>query len=374
MSDDEHPTALRFLRNFGLRSFRPHQAAVVARVCGGGDALAVLATGAGKSLTYMLPALMLPGPVVVFSPLVALVQEQIAVARSAGLRAARFPCDDTRADILFASPEALARAGGAAALAALRPSLVVVDEVHCILEWSDFRPAFLLIGRFINGLVPRPPVLALTATATAAERGAVTDALSMDISDGGSFVGTMDRPNIFMRGECVASADVLPVCIRVLGARDGGRAIIYFSSRRGAETGAAACRAGGVSAASYHSELSGLQKSVVRDYWDTCADACICATSAWGMGLDTGSVRLVVSADVPRSVGEMAQALGRAGRDGSGANYLVLHSGGAADPFVDAVVSGASCRRRAMLSPFDAEPCGTLGTPCCDVCDVHSPS
>jgi superfamily II DNA helicase RecQ len=226
----------------------------------------------------MLPAFAAEGPIVVFCPLVALMQEQLAIAAAAGLTARRFPCaGGASADLLFAAPEVLGQPGAAAALAAVAPALIVVDEAHCVLDWSDFRPAFELLGPFLSALVPRPPLLALTATANAAERERILAALGRGRAM--QFVGACDRPNITMGVQWMDPGDAVAAAADLVKRQASGRALVYFATRAGADSGAQALRSSGIAAAPFHAEIGPDQKDEVYDFWRSTPSACVCATS-----------------------------------------------------------------------------------------------
>lgn len=323
---------------FGYDSFRPLQREIIGAVLGGQDVLAVLPTGGGKSLTYQIPALLMPGMTLVVSPLIALMRDQVAALVGAGVgavfinssldpeerRAAEERVRAGEITLLYAAPETLATDRMLALLDAMPPSLLVVDEAHCISEWGhDFRPEYRGLG-YLRQRYPKAIGMATTATATARVR---TDIIrNLGLRDPAVFLGGFDRPNLRISVE--RKQDVRRRLIGFALARQGQSGIVYCGSRRRTEELAEALRSAGVSAASYHAGLeSGLrsrvQEAFVRDDIDV-----VVATVAFGMGVDKPDVRWVVHVDLPKSIENYYQEIGRAGRDGLLSSCVLLYSPG----------------------------------------------
>jgi ATP-dependent DNA helicase RecQ len=338
VADDALATALH--ATFGFTAFRPGQRQVIEAVLGRRDCVAVMPTGAGKSLTYQLPARILGGTTLVVSPLIALMKDQVDAMRAAGLRATFLNSSlepEERAarvrgiragafELVYAAPEGLeASVGGA--LSGVRLSLIAVDEAHCISHWGhDFRPAY----RNLAGLKRRfgdVPVLALTATATpevirdiARQLGMVSPALHR---------GSFFRPNLRLhaykkggdRGDAVGE-----MLERITRARRGESGIIYCLSRKATEATAERLRDRGVNALAYHAGLDTATRDRAQERFRRDQVDVIVATIAFGMGIDKPDVRYVLHRDMPRSIEGYYQEIGRAGRDGEPADCVLFYS------------------------------------------------
>ncbi|MFF4906179.1 RecQ family ATP-dependent DNA helicase [Streptomyces sp. NPDC001260] len=323
---------------FGWSELRPGQSAAMEAVVQGRDALAVMPTGAGKSAVYQVAGLLLPGPTVVVSPLIALQRDQIAgllghrlapgavavnSAQAAGETAAAW--DAVRhgdAEFLFLSPEQLAKDEVVERLAAAGPSLFVVDEAQCVAAWGhDFRPDYLRLAQAIQR-VGRPTVLALTATAAPPVREEIVRRLDMD--DPAIVAAGFDRPNIALEvRRFQEDADKRRAVVeRAAGEPKPG--IVYTATRRDAEEYAADLADLGLSADAYHAGLASGERSRVHDAFLAGETDVVVATSAFGMGIDKEDVRFVLHASVPGSLDAYYQEIGRAGRDGRPA-VAVLH-------------------------------------------------
>lgn len=328
---------------FGYRDLRPGQREAITALLDGRDVLLVLPTGAGKSAVYQLPGLELPGPTLVVSPLIALQQDQVRSllelgdddARAAAVSSA-VPAAERRAaleaaaagelEFLFLSPEQLANEEVLDAVRAARPSLVAVDEAHCVSTWGhDFRPEYLRVGERLDTLDPRPPVLALTATASPPVREDVAERLHL--RDAAVIVRGFARPGIAL--EVVRTVEAAnkdrAVVERVRAEAEHGVGIVYVGTRRRTTEVADALAEAGLRTAAYHGGLRRAERDEAqRQFTDDEVDVVV-ATSAFGMGIDKPDVRFVVHADVPGSPDAYYQEVGRAGRDGEPAVAVLFY-------------------------------------------------
>lgn len=328
---------------FGWTELHPEQLAAMEHVMAGRDALAVLPTGAGKSAIYQVPALLLEGPTLVVSPLLALQRDQMegiddsrapeAVAVNSAQRAGdtRHAWDAVRegtAEYLFLSPEQLAKDDVLDELAELGVSFFVVDEAHCVSAWGhDFRPDYLRLGTAIERL-GHPPVLALTATAALPVRRDIVARLGL--RDPVEVVASFDRPNLRLAVERESDdrRKRSAVVVRVSGlmsdpATRGG--LVYVASRKDAEHYAGELAQLGHRAAAYHAGMKAADREEVHEkFLDDRLDVVV-ATSAFGMGIDKPDVRFVVHASAPESLDSYYQQIGRAGRDGEPAEISLFY-------------------------------------------------
>ena len=381
-------------QTFGFSAFRGVQGQVVDRVMAGRRTLAVMPTGAGKSLCYQLPAVVLPGTCVVISPLIALMHDQLRAATAIGIRAAALTsADDNRAetmarfragelDLLYAAPE---RASGEGFRNLLRQSPVVlfaIDEAHCVSEWGhDFRPDYRLLRPLLDEF-PDVPRLALTATADAHTRADIL--VQLGIPDDGLIVAGFDRPNIRYaisprQGTTQQIVDLL---------RDQpGSGIVYAQTRAGTEKLAASLAAKGRAVRAYHAGLDSAVRARNQADFVSSEDMVMVATVAFGMGIDKPDVRFVAHAGLPKSIEAYYQETGRAGRDGDPAE---AHLFWGAEDFararqrilevdearrsgerarlnaLGALVETAGCRRQILLAHFGETPPERCGN--CDNC------
>jgi len=383
---------------FGHPGFRPGQREIVDAVLRGRDCLGVMPTGAGKSLTYQIPARLLGGTTLVVSPLIALMKDQVDAMAKVGLRAAFLNStlgpeerrERIRAlrrgdiELLYAAPEGLeASVGGA--LEGVPLALIAVDEAHCISHWGhDFRPAY----RNLSGLGARfgAPVLALTATATSEVIKDIAGQLGM--RDPLLVRGSFFRPNLHLhavkKGEGPSAREAI---VRFVRARRGESGIVYALSRRSVEELAESLRKHGVRAAAYHAGLDPETRTRVQDAFQAGALDVVVATVAFGMGIDKPDIRFVVHRDLPRSAEAWYQEIGRAGRDGKPSTCVLFYSwvdvlswdrlAEDADPRVAAwqkrqarslfrLVEDGGCRHEALVGHFGEAipPCGVA----CDRC------
>ncbi len=327
--------ALREL--FGFDDFRPGQEAVVRAALAGVDTLAVMPTGAGKSLTYQLAAMLRPSPTLVLSPLIALMKDQVDklpprigatatfVNSSLGPAEAGERLESVRSGatrILYAAPERLRQESFVRTLRSIGVGLVVIDEVHCVSMWGhDFRPDYLFIRRALDEL-DGPAVLGMTATATPANASAIADALGRRLE----LVRTsVHRSNLRYDVERAENAEerLRALLHRLRGLTDGV-AIVYARSRRSCEEIARTLRGHGIRAEHYHAGLEAAERTRVQEAFVDGRTPVVVATTAFGMGIDKANVRLVALVNYPDSLESYVQMVGRAGRDGRPSDTVLL--------------------------------------------------
>ena len=393
--------ALDVLRSvFGYTAFRPPQGDIIEHMVGGGDALVLMPTGGGKSLCFQIPALVRPGCGVVISPLIALMQDQVAALQQLGVRAAflnsTLTLDDVRRiegelqrgelQLLYLAPERLKLERTLALLQRARISLFAIDEAHCVSQWGhDFRADYLELG-VLHQQFPAIPRIALTATADVRTRAEIIERLALH--DARQFIAGFDRPNI--RYRITLKDNPRTQLLRFLRANHAGDAgIVYCLSRSKTEETAQWLQGEGINALPYH---AGLDARVRADHQARFLreDAMVMvATIAFGMGIDKPDVRFVAHLDMPKTIESYYQETGRAGRDGAPATTLLLYGlqdviklremlaqSEGSDEYKRAeqhrlnamlgLCEITSCRRQALLRYFGEEltqPCGN-----CDTC------
>jgi ATP-dependent DNA helicase RecQ len=338
--------ARRVLRDrFGYPDFRPAQAQVVRSVLAGRDVLAVLPTGGGKSICFQVPALLLEGLTVVVTPLVALMDDQVAAARRRGITAAALHAglsDAQRAEVLgqirgrrlsllYASPERLGSLAGRLRAMGGTPALLAVDEAHCISEWGhDFRPSYRALRR-VRWLLGQPQTVALTGSATPSVRADIAESLGLGRRPGAAgravdiLVSSFDRPNLWFGVVRVRRPrDRLTRLRTLLDAAIGGVSLVYVPTRGLAERVAAQLRRYGWIAVAYHAGIPSHHRAALLGAFLAGRFQVVVATCAFGMGIDKPDVRLVVHWIVPATPESYYQEAGRAGRDGNPARCVAL--------------------------------------------------
>ncbi len=389
-------TPLNILRNtFGFQDFRGVQEQVIGRVMGGAHTLAVMPTGAGKSLCYQVPALARAGTALVVSPLIALMHDQIRAAEAFGLRAAALTSVDTNReqkverlrrgelDLLYVAPERATGESFRSLISRLPLALIAIDEAHCVSEWGhDFRPDYRLLLPLLDAF-PDVPRLALTATADARTRADIL--VQLGIPKDGLILAGFDRPNIRYH---VRPRDGLPAQLKALLAGQPGPGIVYATSRD--RTDRLAEQLGGPErpALPYHAGLDPPVRARNQAAFVRSEEMVMVATIAFGMGIDKPDVRFVAHAGIPKSIEAYYQETGRAGRDGEPAEAWLFWG---AEDFARArrrieteveesrraaererlnalatLVETAGCRRAVLLRHFGEDPPAACGN--CDNC------
>ena len=328
----------RALARLGFAAFRTGQREAVEALVAGRDVLAVMPTGAGKSAIYQAAGLLLPGPTLVVSPLIALQRDQVeSIEEEGAAEAAQLnsslgerrreavleELEEGGLEYLFLAPEQLANDETLAAVEAAKPSLLVVDEAHCISEWGhDFRPEYLRLGALADAL-GHPRILALTATASPPVRDEIVERLHM--RDAELVVRGFDRPNIWLGVEEFFEAHRRDEAIVDRVASEPKPGIVYTATRARAEELAARLQAAGVRAAAYHAGLAAHARRDAQDAFMRDDAEVVVATVAFGMGIDKPNVRFVFHAEIAESVDAYYQEIGRAGRDGGPARAILFY-------------------------------------------------
>lgn len=335
---DENAWLAHLKRNFGFASFRPLQREIIRATLEGHDVFALLPTGGGKSLCFQLPGLIRPGLTVVVSPLIALMKDQVDALQASGIAATFLNSSLGAAEsrlrlrglhqgryrLLYAAPERLMLAGLLDNLAGWKVNLIAIDEAHCISEWGhDFRPEYRQLSR-LRELFPATPIMALTATATTRVREDIVAQLKLRAPQ--CFVASFNRPNLTYR--VMAKARPASQVLTFLRARPRESGIIYCHSRKGAEKLAAHLSENKIPARAYHAGLSAKERGENQELFLRDEVRIICATIAFGMGINKPNVRFVIHYDLPKNIEGYYQETGRAGRDGLPGDCLLLFSAG----------------------------------------------
>lgn len=325
-------------RYFGYTSFLPHQEEIVDAVLAGRDVLAVMATGGGKSLCYQLPALVLGGLTVVVSPLIALMKDQVDNLRANGIAAATINSSlgygeqkiiervilEGRIRILYVSPERAVQSSFLALIARADVRLIAVDEAHCISMWGhNFRPEYRRL-RMLKERFPRVPVIALTATAIPAVQNDI--AVELALSNPARFIGSFNRKNLTYR--VVPKARYFLRLVAYLTEHRNDTGIIYCFSQKATEELAMKLQDKGFSALPYHAGLPDAVRVEHQEAFSRGDAAIICATVAFGMGINKPDVRFVIHTDLPKDIESYYQETGRAGRDGEPGDCILFYSRG----------------------------------------------
>ena len=322
---------------FGYDSFRPGQEEIVSRLLAGQDVLAVMPTGAGKSICYQVPALLLPGITIVVSPLVSLMKDQVGALVQAGVAAAFLNnslTDNQKAlmlhraregwyKIIYVAPERLEMPGFQRFAQERQISMVTVDEAHCISQWGqDFRPSYLKILAFVDSLPRRPILSAFTATATRAVQEDIR--CTLRLQDPKVLVTGFDRPNLYFQVEATRRKD--DFVLQYLRDHPGESGIIYCATRKNVDKLQELLTGAGFAAAKYHAGLTAEARRTNQNDFIYDKAPVIVATNAFGMGIDKSNVRFVLHYNMPSSMENYYQEAGRAGRDGLPAQCVLLFS------------------------------------------------
>jgi ATP-dependent DNA helicase RecQ len=378
--------------NFGFEKFRPNQEDIINCILTGQDTLAIMPTGGGKSICFQLPALVLPGITIVISPLIALMKDQVDSLKANGIAACYINSSqsseeqqshiqnlkDNKVKLVYVAPESLSYLENA--FSQITVSLIAIDEAHCISAWGhDFRPAYTNLG-YLKNRFPSTPILALTATADKATRTDISDQLNL--VNPKIFVASFDRKNLSL--EVRPALDRVKQIIDFIKDKPNECGIVYCLSRKTTEELAEKLQKIGIKAKAYHAGLDNKIRSKTQD--DFINDDCqvVCATIAFGMGIDKSNVRWVIHYNLPKNIEGYYQEIGRAGRDGLPSETVLFESYGDviqlqkfASEGLNAEVQLAklermkqyadalSCRRKILLSYF-----GELVTENCGNCDI----
>jgi len=382
---------------FGYENFRPMQAEIIDQVYAKQDCLVLMPTGGGKSICYQVPAVTMPGTAVVVSPLISLMKDQVEALRAVGINAAYFnsslsgpaqkEVEDAffkgELDLLYVSPEKLVAQNFMPLLQRANINLFAIDEAHCISAWGhDFRPEYTRM-KFLRSAFKEVPIIALTATADRITRKDILEQLRLRNPE--VYIASFDRPNL--------SLEVRPgqrrrqQIIQFLNRHPGQPGIIYCLSRKGTETLAEKLRAEGIDARHYHAGMNADERSKVQEDFINDNTLVVCATVAFGMGIDKSNVRWVIHYNLPKNIESYYQEIGRAGRDGAAADTVLFYSYNDVALMEDILKQNESeqldiklakldrmqqfaeavgCRRRILLSYFGEDATEDCGN--CDIC------
>ena len=386
---------------FGYDSFRPYQKKIIQSVLNGKDTLAIMPTGGGKSICYQIPALIFEGVTIVVSPLISLMQDQVQSLEASGIHSAflnsSLSWDDYKNQVaqirhgevkmIYVSPEGLSTEKVRDILSSpeIKISCITIDEAHCVSQWGhDFRPDYMEIGAF-RRLFPDAVMIALTATATENVRQDIIKNLGLKKPE--VFISSFNRENIFL--EVQPKRNALDQIVNCIQRHAGESGIIYCNSRRAVDELAKTLDNMGFSILNYHAGLTDDVRAANQDKFVKDKVQIIVATIAFGMGINKPNVRFVINYDLPKSLEEYYQEIGRAGRDGLPSTALLLYSPGdinkvrfffdsSADPRkaemrLQGMINFATtctCRRRILLGYFGEayDPTKATKDHCCDIC------
>ena len=383
---------------FGYDAFRSVQAEIIQTVYDKRDALVIMPTGGGKSICYQIPAVTLPGVALVVSPLISLMNDQVTAMKANGIAAAMLNSSksggeqqeietqllDGTLKLLYLSPERIVSQNFAPLLKRLNISLIAIDEAHCISSWGhDFRQEYTQLG-FLKKQFPDIPMLALTATADKLTRRDI--ARQLQFNDPEIFVAGFDRPNLYL--EVRPAQSRIEQIVEFIKSRPGQAGIVYCLSRKSAEELSQKLWAKNIKAEPYHAQISTRQKELTQENFQNDKIQVVCATVAFGMGIDKSNVRWVIHYNLPKNIESYYQEIGRAGRDGAPADTVLFFSFADVNTYrdmfddlddeknkeiqnakLDRMMQYADahiCRRRILLNYFsesNTEDCGN-----CDIC------
>lgn len=327
--------ALKIL--FGYDSFRAGQKSVIDSILAGRDAFAVMPTGAGKSVCYQIPAVLLPGITLVISPLISLMQDQVKALNEAGVQAAFINSSLSEKDynetirkarqgtykIIYIAPERLVTEGFLALAKSVPISMVTVDEAHCISQWGqDFRPSYMKIVEFVKTLEKRPIISAFTATATETVREDIV--CTLGLQNPFTLVNGFDRENLFFQVEKPKNKE--QYILKYISGHSGDSGIIYCATRKNVDNIYELLKSKGISVGKYHAGMSAVERKKMQDDFVFDYTSIVVATNAFGMGIDKSNVRFVIHYNMPQSMENYYQEAGRAGRDGLDAKCILLFS------------------------------------------------
>lgn len=327
--------ALKIL--FGYDSFRAGQKSVIDSILAGRDAFAVMPTGAGKSVCYQIPAVLLPGITLVVSPLISLMQDQVKALNEAGVPAAFINSSLSEKDynetirrarqgiykIIYIAPERLVTEGFLALAKSVPVSMVTVDEAHCISQWGqDFRPSYMKIVEFVKTLEKRPIISAFTATATETVREDII--CTLGLQNPFTLVNGFDRENLFFQVDKPKNKE--QYILKYISEHSGDSGIIYCATRKNVDNIYELLKSKGISVGKYHAGMSAGERKKMQDDFVFDYTSIVVATNAFGMGIDKSNVRFVIHYNMPQSMENYYQEAGRAGRDGLDAKCILLFS------------------------------------------------